>query len=319
MIKIYLGDVGEYLSTLCKLESLDATLITKDNFSDLSPGIYYTSLGDLGNLQNLACVLRQATDIVYAPPRIWSDERNDNSKIQDWYQDYLNIFRFRCNVENFNPVVIYNQDKILQLADQRSGSSTQLWISGCSVSHGIGVTNQTRYGQLLSDYTNLPVSFLTAGSSSVIWAADQILRSDIRPNDIVVWGLTSWSRTPYFENNQLAHVNLSSIHQYPERLINLDILSSDNLFYQTLTSVFQVITYCNKIGSTLIIASLLDDVICQYIKDYPNFIMLYNLWGRDVEHKFIDLGADGKHPGVKTHKFYADQIYQKLQELVEKT
>jgi hypothetical protein len=318
MITIYLGDVGEYLSMLCRSVDSSATLITQDNFSNLSPGVYYTSLGDLGNLQNLASVLRQATKIVYAPPQVWSDEDNGTSKMRNWYQDYLNIFRFKCNVENFDPIVNLNQHSMLHLVDRRKSPDPQLWVSGCSISHGIGVSDQTRYGQLLSNYINQPVSFLTTGSSSIIWAADQILRSNIQKDDIVVWGLTSWTRMPYFENNSLTHVNVSNFNQHPEHPISPDTLISDNLFYQSLVSVFQVINYCSKINATLIIVSLLDDSICQYIKDYPNFMMLFKLWGRDTDNIFIDTGTDNTHPGIKTHEFYADQIYQKIQHILAK-
>jgi len=318
MITIYLGDVGEYLPILCWSVTPSATLITQDNFVNLTPGTYYTSLGDVGNLQNLASVLRQATEIVYAPPPKWSDNRNGNSEMHNWYQDYLNVFKFRCKVKNFEPIVKDNQDKILHLVDQRKSSESHLWIAGCSISHGVGVTPQTCYGQLLSNYLNQPVSFLTAKGSSIVWAADQILRSNIQANDIVVWGLTSWTRTPYFENNSLVHVNISFIEYHPKHSITPDTLTSDNLFYQSLTSVFQVINYCSKINATLIIASLLDDTICHYIKDYPKFIMLCKLWGRDINHLYIDLGSDGLHPGEQTHQFYADQIYQKIQRILAK-
>jgi hypothetical protein len=236
--------------------------------------------------------------------------------MQQWSEDYLNVFRFRCQVENFSPGFQLQKHAMLHLVDQRKTQQKQLWIAGCSVSHGIGVTEQTRYGQLLADQLNLPASFLTYGSSSIVWAADQILRSDIRSEDIVVWGLTSWSRTPFFNNNVLHQVTATSLEKYSEhrKLVNPDALSSDHLFYQSLTSIFQVINFCQKINATLVIASLVDDCICEFLKDQPSFIMLFKLWGRD--QLYIDLGYDGMHPGVITHQFYHNQIYQKLQGLV---
>ena len=318
MITIYVGDTGEYLSMLCRSVAPSATLITQDNFSNLIPGTYYTSVGDLGNLQNFGNVLNQATNIVYAPPQKWSDDYNGNSNLHNWCQDYLNVFRFRCNIENFDPIVNLSRDQMLHLVDQRKSPDPQLWISGCSISHGIGVTDQTRYGQLLSNYLDRPVSFLTYGGSSIKWAADQILRSDIRADDIVVWGLTACVRIPYFENNLLSHIGPNSVTRHPEYQSNPDILTSDNVFYQSLISVFQVINYCNKINATLIIASLLDDSIFQYLKDYSNGIMLYKLWGRDSNNLFIDVGSDNMHPGKQTHQFYADQIYQKIQHILAK-
>lgn len=320
MITVYLGDVGAYLSALCRLDHPDATLITQENFSDLSPGTYYTSLGDLGSLQNLGSVLQQADTVVYAPPDVWSDQHFKHSEMRNWTENYLQVFRFRCCVKNFDPMQQHDKEKMLSLADNRKTQQPQLWISGCSISHGMGVSYQDRYGQLLSDSLQLDASFLTASGSSILWAADQILRSDIRVNDIVVWGLTAWSRTSHFKNNRLFHIHVGSFDNFPEHrdLVSPDFLNSDQLFYQSLTSVFQVINHCRKINATLILASLLDTAMCDYISDQPGFLMLCNLWGRQLDQRYIDLGNDNAHPGIQTHKFYADQIYQKIQQLVAK-
>ena len=320
MITVYLGDVGEYLSELCRSVDADATLITQHNFSNLAPGTYYTSLADLGTLPNLGSVLQQANTIVYAPPAVWSDQYSGHSGMRNWTEDYLNVFRFKCAVKNFDHAPQYNKEKILALADGRKTQQPQLWIVGCSVSHGDGVSTQDRYGQLLANRLDLNASFLTASGSSIVWAADQLLRSDLQPNDVVVWGLTAWSRTPYFKKNLLAHINVSSYNDYPayRSLVDPDFLNSDQLFYQSLTSVFQVINHCRKVNATLILACLLDTVICDYISDQPGFLMLCNFWGRERGELFIDNGTDGLHPGVRTHQFYADQIHQKIQQLVAK-
>jgi hypothetical protein len=319
MITVYVGDVGEYLSTLCHSVDPDAKLITHKNFANLVPGTYYTSIADLNTLLNFSAVLRQADKIVYAPPTQWSDQHKKTSKMQHWTEDYLDVFRFKCQVENFEPRrVQIDKDVVLNLVDQRRSQHTQLWIAGCSFSHGIGVTEQTRYGQLLANQLNIPASFLTCPESSIVWAADQILRSDIRSGDIVVWGITSWSRTPFFIDNVLSHVTANSLaeHSTHHTLINADTLDSDHLFYQSLISIFQVITFCQQIDAKLVIASLLDDCISEHLKDQSNFIMLFKLWGREYGQLFADLGSNGFHPGPITHQFYADQIYKKLQDLL---
>jgi hypothetical protein len=313
MITIYLGDIGIYLSNLCQSVDSNATLITQDNFTNLGPGTYYTSLGDLNNLLNLSSVLMQADKIVYAPPKKWS-----NSTMKEWSEDYLKVFKFRCQVENFDPGISqHSLEKILNLSDQRKTAQPQLWIAGCSISHGDGVLKQERYGQLLSNLLDIEVSFLSRSGSSIKWAADQISRSDIRSGDIVVWGLTSWNRMPYFDTNNVNHITANSILQnkYHQGLVNPNVLISDNLFYQCLISIYQVINFCKKINATLVIASMLDTAICEYI-DYSNLIVLCNLWGRNIEELFIDTGSDGVHPGIKTHQFYADQIYQKIQQVL---
>lgn len=313
MITIYLGDVTEYLAHQACLEDSSAQLITQDNFANLTPGVYYTSLGDIGSLWCLGETLMQADKIVYVPPAKWSDEIQGHSVMKTWYEDYLNIFKFRCKIENYSTAPKFSN--VAKLFDTRKTEAPQLWIAGCSISHGIGVTSETRYGQLLANRLNLDVSFLTTGGSSIMWATDQILRSDIRSGDIVVWGLTTRNRITHFENDKFAFYNIRNLRPRDQLL---ELILSDHTTYQCVTSVLQVINYCKKINATLIIAALLDNEIVNYIQDFDNLIMLYGLWGRDEDKMFPDIGADGSHPGIASHQFYADEIYQKIQQMVAK-
>lgn len=320
MITVYLGDVFEYLAELvCGIDP-GAMLITTENCKDLSPGVYYTCIGDVGGLANLGEVLRSADQIIYAPPPDgkWSDEKHGISQMKQWTEDYLKIFSFRTSVKNFFIEEPTDKINILKLADSRKNSKKQLWIAGCSLSHGVGVELNQRYGQLLSNNLNLPVSFLTKGGSSVIWAADQILRSDIQCNDLVVWGITSIPRVPLFNNNKLNHINVSSYEQDPglDCTFSFDYFTSNDITYRTVISVFQVINYCKKIGANLLLVSLLDDIaLFKYLRDYPNLLQLNLIWGRDLENRWIDLGSDKRHPGPETHKFYSTKISAKIKQL----
>lgn len=313
MITIYLGDVSEYLKDLAQDQDTNAQLVTKDNFKDLLPGTYYTSLGDMGGLYNLGVLLQQSNKIIYAPPP--DDRWSGGVEQKKWTEDYLKVFSLRSQVENYSSISELDSESMLKLVDQRKTNNNQLWISGCSISHGIGVDDSSRYGELLASRLNLPVSFLTSPGSSIIWSANQLLRSDIQEGDIVVWGLTSSFRLPYYaDNNKLIHVNGRLYQQNPilEKIVKPDVLLGKNNFYQTLTSVHCVINFCEKIKANLIIASLMDNEIVHHIKDYPNLIMLSKLWGRELKELFFDIGTDNEHPGPKTHQFYADEICKKL-------
>jgi GNAT superfamily N-acetyltransferase len=215
-----------------------------ENYKNLSPGIYYTCVGDVGGLPNLGAVLRSADQIVYAPPPNgkWSDDDRGVSQLQQWTEDYLKIFSFRTSVKNFFLEEPNNKPGILELTDSRKSTEKQLWTVGCSISHGVGVELNQRYGHLLSEDLNLPVSFLTKGGSSVIWAADQILRSDIQCNDLIIWGITSSPRAPWF-NNKVNHIVTNSYKQDPglDRKFSFDYFTSEDITYRSVTSVFQVI------------------------------------------------------------------------------
>lgn len=312
MITIYLGDVFEYLKDLAQDQDINAQLVTKDNFNDLLPGTYYTSLGDIGGLYNLGLLLQQSDNIIYAPP---PDGRwSGGAEQKKWTEDYLKTFSLRSQVKNYGSILESDSESMLKLVDQRKTRDKQLWISGCSISHGLGVDNNSRYGELLASRLNLPVSFLTWKGSSIVWSANQLLRSDIKEGDIVVWGLTSSFRLPYYSDNKLRHISTRSYELDPmlEKIVKLDALFGENNFYQALTSVHCVINFCEKIKADLIIASLLDNEIVHHIKDYSNLVMLSNLWGRELKELFFDVGTDNEHPGPKTHQFYADEICKKL-------
>ena len=76
-----------------------------------------------------------------------------------------------------------------------------------------------------------------------------------------------------------------------------------------------MINFCEKAQAKLLLASILDDKLIVNLNYLPNFIMLYKLWGRNQNELFLDSGNDDKHPGPKTHRFYADQMLKKLQDL----
>jgi hypothetical protein len=316
MITIYLGDVSEYLSNLVHKTYPTAELVDSSNFDNLTAGVYYTSIGDLGDVKNLGTVLRSAYKIVYSPPDVWSDTRQGKSVMKKLTEDYLKIFSLRIPVENFSIPTPANKQNILALQDFRKTDKHQLWIAGCSFAHGVGVTLDQRYGQLLADELNLDASFLTLRASSIAWSADQILRSDIRENDLVVWGLTSPYRAPYFINGNLDYVRPGQFGPNPS--INpedrgVDYLTSEDLQYRLVTDIFQVNNFCKKINAKLLIVSMLDEIMVEYINDFPNLLMLYHLWGRgEMKDRLYDVGDDNRHPGPLTHRFYADEILKKL-------
>ena len=318
MITLYLGDIHNYLAELACAADSNAKLITHKNVHNLTDGTYYTSLGDLAGVDDLGIVCRTVDKIIYAPPSgKWSDSFFGKSAMKTWTEDYLKIFQWRIPVENFAEISTpENKNAMLGLADIRKSEHPQIWSVGCSISHGCGVETTQRYGQLLANELGLSVSFLTQGGSSIIWAADQILRSDIQTGDIVVWGVTSTTRLPYF-NDALTHVNNRTQKKNPKfddvhGIIRT--LDSNDTLYRSVISVKQVINFCEKINAKLIIASMLDDILINYIKDFSNIIMLYKIWGRDTGHQFDDIGDDNIHPGVNTHKFYASEILKKIKE-----
>lgn len=308
--------------------SANAELITNRNCLQILqkqelPDVCYSSYTDLGlDLGLVYSLLDAADEIIYCPSKTWSENKKINyfdptKSVQGITESILLLFqKNKKNVKNLS-LTDWVCPSILELADKRCGhENPQIWITGCSISHGVGVRPQQRYGQLVATTLGLPVSFLTAPGSSVEWATDQLLRSDIRRGDIVIWGLTSESRMPWLDEKTKSvwHINASNaVDIYGDLGVSLlPILCSQNSIYKSVTSVYQVIKYCRDIQAHLLIIGILqsDAVTMQLIhlnefapNPYPtNF------------RQFLDFGVDNMHPGPKQHEFYSQFIIQQLKQ-----
>lgn len=315
-VVILVGDVGDYLSEAAKELDSTATLLTQDNSDNLKAGIYYTSLGDFSNLNSFIRLLEKANTLIYQPPTQWSDvDQNGFSYMQEWTEFYLLYCQSRAEVLEIQNIQTDDIKSMLELSDYRKSEQPQLWSVGCSITHGVGVLPSERYGQLIADSLNLPVSFLSSTGSSISWAADQILRSDIRSGDIVVWGLTSTNRLPYYQDKAVTHVNVSYYQKNPKfnSIIDMSRLDEPHMKYQSVTSIAQVVNFCQKVGAKLWLAGVLvDRHFIKYASYFPNYIQLLGNIGCKESEMFIDLGSDNSHPGPLTHKYYAENIINKI-------
>jgi hypothetical protein len=312
------GDITEYLARAARAMSPTATMLDQNNYQKIEDGVYYISLGDFTDIAEFNQALSRADTLIYCPPQgKWSDNSTDRFSMESNTKFHL---KYWYNSKNVVGITLDSSDKYLGLSDvRRSKHTAQLWVAGCSVSHGIGLKDESdRYGVKLSAMLDLPVSFLTRSGSSIQWQADQILRSDIKDNDIVVWGVTGWNRFVYYRLDSVSHVNISYYQRHPEfnQLIDVTSLSDqDNLIYQSITAIVQVVNFCQKVGAKLILAGVLtDDLIIDYLLPFKNFIPLFGAKGFSVPEGFVDAGHDNIHPGVKSHQWYAEQIYARIKE-----
>lgn len=328
VITVFIGDTSDELAKTAQALDSTAKLITPGNYLNLQAGTYYTSMGSLNNLKQFTKILQQADRIIYAPPAEWNDP---DSKIGT--EKYLQslVVNNKRTVEGFTPTPPLDLEEMLQLAGNRSSDGPQIWCVGCSISKGNGIDPEQRYGQLVANELGLPISFLTVSGTGIQWAADQILRSDIRPGDIVIWGLSSHLRLNYFTDH-VRHVFGVGVEVFTAIIpnkgntvksstttdsnnnakIRLEDLDSPNNLYHQLVDIFKVINFCNKIGAKLILANLLGQAFTVYLEDRPELVNLYGMIGIDSLEIFTDFGSDNVHPGPKMHRYYADEILKRL-------
>lgn len=297
-------------------------LLNHKNINDAINSIdainYHTSIQDI-KTENIQKVCQTAKEIY-----IVDITANDISKLD--YTDisliysYGRLFNELCKVSD-KVVGLETSvgDLTLEKFDYHCAVNTHsdavLWTAGCSVTHGHGVADSERWGNILSKYLNMPEITLSTNGSSLRWAADQILRSDIKKGDIVVWGLTTFPRLEYVDNWNLMSSTVANIERLAPQVLhlyakNLDYFNSTTHISLNIRMILQVINFCKKIGAHLYLANLLEITwISTIFKNYEYFIDLTREYEINETFMFMDVGEDGIHPGPKQQQYYADKIF----------
>jgi hypothetical protein len=161
---------------------------------------------------------------------------------------------------------------------------------------------------------------LAEPSRSCTWSADQILRSDIRSGDIVVWGLTETARVEYATNWELYAATIWEYVEFPieSQYYTLDYFDSQLKFMLAIRNILQVINYCKKINAKLYIINLMDPTYFKLIfNKLPNYIDCASIKIYDGQRNslnFIDLGTTKTHSGPKQHREYAEKLINLIKE-----
>jgi hypothetical protein len=317
---LLIGTADEYLVQKAKEYSDNPILVTEDNWTE-AIDVGYTGIEEFNNKLLLLKLLDRADEIIYFPKDVKDQfDLNQPTATSRGWLEYLLLL-----INQTNPVinltanllgtseVLENSTKFLNLTDIRKSNGIQLWTAGCSYTCGAGVNLTESYPALLSDRLNIPLSNLSKKGTSISWAADQIIRSDIRKGDIVIWGLTNKERANWWIDNQHCNVIIQAYKIYknldkhfPKRLL----LDSDNSLYQSLTHIHQVINFCHKIKAKLLIVGLLtveEDLL--YLGNLTEYYHYYNKNSAEM----LDYGSDNEHPGPLQHQDYANKIIEQLQ------
>jgi hypothetical protein len=298
MIEIIVGDINN--ST--KYPLLTESTKIKNNQS------YFTCLADFSNKKKFIEKLSQADKIIYLSPKEWSNEQLHKETLK--CLSFVEIFNNKIvsNFENKSDTIT----QMLELKDKRKTNNRQLWIAGCSFSEAVGVQDDQKYGTILADRLSLSVSFLAYRGTSNSWSKDQILRSDIRKNDILVWQLTFPNRLTYFFDDEIIHVYPEVFRQIPNLVDIMDPrrLFEQTILYDSITSIMQVVNFCKMNSIDLYIFGVAYNP-SKYLTNLQNFIPITSPGGYIKDH-YKDIGSDNIHPGPLTHQWYADIIFNKI-------
>ena len=346
MKTLIVGDNTDELAEWANKNYAPISLLTIENlnFAITSELNFYTSLGDLRQDVYLIEALASAEKIIYHAPIEWSD-----INMQEITEKVFLYFSLQNKIKIENFAIDFDHGNLLSLNDIRQTIDPQFWIVGCSLAHGFSLPDiNLRYGQVVADHYKKPVSFLTQVTSSFLWAADQILRSDIREDDLVIWHLPEIHRYLTYRNKSPITLTLASVAR-KSYLINLitnftskevklnskhdthegnmlDMVnflkSTDNKTLKTLEnnildetrlleavkSVYQVDNFCRHVGAKLLIIS----TIYSYQESNPSsdFLLKYllNFSNYYVLSEKVDVCDDEFHPGPESQKIWVDEI-----------
>jgi hypothetical protein len=325
---LLVGTADEYLVNIANTYSTDAVLITESNWNELAhnlPTVGYTGSEEFIDKIILLNVLLSATKILYHPKPISTD-------FDIWFPTHstrgllerqLILVNQTIPVINLELHLLGKQTvnkhltEFLKLTDIRKTNTNkkQLWVAGGSDAHGMGVEKTDRFMNLISDKFNLPLNDLSIPGGAISRLADQILRSNIQKDDIVILSLTPKERKEWWFEDNIHNITIESYSRYswlkkviPERAL-VDV---ENSHYQSLTHIHQVINFCQKVKAKLLIFGITGDPAdVLYLRTLPNFYQYYSSVTQN--ERFVDYAVDDAHPGPQQHRLYADTIIEQLQ------
>lgn len=320
---LFVGDCDESLAVNAKHLDSSASLIDQNNYKkwldDTFTSTAYTSLADLPKDASIFYdLIMHADEVRYCPPAQWSNTDvgadifpNTLKQFTEFYLHTAN--KIKNHVVGLKPFN-YSLDTFLNLADTRRSKDIQLWAVGCSTTAGVGINPDQSYATLLAKKLNLPLSTLAVQGSSISWAADQILRSDIKADDVVVWGLTEENRLTLWDEDleKPAHITIGykNAKSFPSNLLDKLLIHKTN-FFLAIQRISEVINFCKKTNAKLLIfpvhSSHLLNVYLYNLKEFVPYIY--------KSMNFSDRGTDNLHPGPKQHQLYADFCQTQLKRL----
>lgn len=325
---LFIGDVDEELSFIAKESDPNSTLLVAGQTPE--PGnTYYTSVADMEKLDKFSEVCLNAKNITYAPPDHWKNNSNPDPHSQQGWTEYIltHVSQYvTCNnlpdrrkkyslspydIEEYKDLDKQEFDRrFISPLEPRKTEGTQIWAVGDSVTYGIAVPYEETWKVKISKKMNLPFSDLSINGSSIIWASNQILQSDIRKDDYVFWGVTTHNRFLGIHPETLDPIHLVSTSYERSAVIRekvpLDYIDSDTTIMQNINAIRNVYNFCKQIGAKLVIQGVLIDWDNLWINfDIPCYQQTM-FW--DGVKDMIDYGDDGQHPGPRQHDQYVEEF-----------
>jgi hypothetical protein len=292
MTKLYITHPSFNFSTVNKNSKLLTTVKNK-----LTHPEYHTSLGDLA-MHELLSIIHMFDSVEYV-----DNNFVDGEEITLDTLNFLSFINTQLHVKN-SP----DTKNVLSFAEhpdiKLNYNESTLWVYGCSHSHGTGLTDSSKiYGRHLAKELNIPLKLITKPGSSTHWSLRQLVNSNLKKDDIVVWQITSPFRLSFFNGKNVQEIALANCNN--SSLI--DTYTDDQCFFLQLSYVNIGIQYLRSVGVKFIVVSVDSrDMEFNYrYSKYPEFYCATNF--------AVDLGTDNLHFGPLSHKNLANTLLTRIQ------
>jgi len=328
---LFVGGVEEYLGLIAHDFDYNSQLLLAGQKPE-SGKTYYTSVADMETLENFSKVCLNAKCIFYAPPDYWNTKIEPEEHSEQYWAEYFLTFASQTipvhnlpnrrkkytldpnTIDEYTHLSQYDRNRLsLQSVDDRKTDGIQIWAVGDSVTSGVGVTQEDTWKVKISKKMGLPFSDLSTHGSSIQWAANQILQSDIRKDDYVFWGLTLHYRhtvvDPYEQT--VKHIVANSFQRKEiKNTYPIEYVDSDTTVMHNINAIRNVYNFCKKIGAKLVIIGVSIDWDSMWV----NYDVPYYYHPVYWPQGYIDLGEDGKHPGPKQHDIFVEEFVKLSQQ-----
>jgi hypothetical protein len=243
------------------------------------------------------------------PLKYWKNDTFEISSYQYKLEDRVNK-KYPTSGSDNSGKCLYTYNELGFRGDSIKKQGFKVMSLGCSVTEGVGVNdNQTWSSQFVNLLTNgVDMNFGTGGRSNDFISRCLLSYYDIIKPDLVLVMYTSPTRREYYtENNGVEPFVVGSKWGWYEQEEDgrrtheiLCELQNDNE------------DFINWYKNHLIIKYFLESKGCNWLWngwfDIPKEYKEFNRFD-GVFNPVIDFGADGSHPGPKTHEDYAKNLF----------
>jgi hypothetical protein len=203
----------------------------------------------------------------------------------------------------------WNITNFLGYTDYRTSLEPHLYSVGDSYAYGARLIDRDqRYAKLLEKKLQLPLVELAAPGTSIEWAADQILRSDIRTGDTLIWTTTHINRMTWVVENTEMQVFSNWRMRYgnnadamaAEKYIDYIMTNDPHRLTVAMKAVAQIVSFCQKLKINLAICNTDLNNSKEFLKFLSSTKKFLQLPDK------VDKSDDWGHPGPLTHQAWAD-------------